>query len=152
MNNKLTPIVLSTCLLALGASCNVDDNVTDPNSDYAVYESSVSEVILVSELSATSTDGRAVVDVGLEGVGYWVEPGTNLADVDVLCPNGRTMTLQQEVELIGMPLADQEDGIFIYRPGVGKEDSVADQEKNAPECRDACQAIYEGPGQWHCEC
>lgn len=148
--NKLGIIALAASLLAAVASCNMEDaDRTGGNSKYDLYAPYVSHVVSVSELQDGSPEGRALIDLGLPGHGYWVEPGIDYSDVDILCPNGRSMTLQQELDELGMSPAQWQDGLFIYRPGEGDAEV---QQKNAPECRAGCNAIYEGPGSWHCTC
>lgn len=148
--NKLGIIALAASLLGAAASCNLEGaDQAGENSKYAMYAPYVSHVVSVSELQDGSPAGRALIDLGLPGHGYWVAPGIDHGDVDIVCPNGRSMTLQQEIEELGMSPAQWEDGIFIYRPG---EDEGEVQQKNAPECSPGCNAIYEGPGSWHCTC
>jgi hypothetical protein len=116
------------------------------------------QVVSVSEMLASSPDGRITVDMRNTDVGFRIEPTLDYSAVTVICPSSRVMNLESWLpELAGSTrksISDLRQGFTFYPFMAPPEGSVSQQ--YIPRCEDAdgniCEAEKEADGSWACVC
>lgn len=116
------------------------------------------QVVSVSEMMASSPEGRVTVDMRNTSLGFRVEPTLNYSAVTIICPSSRVMNLEQWLpELAGQTqrsISDLRDGFTLYPFMAPPEGTVTQQ--SAPVCIDAngnyCDSEREPDGSWTCLC
>lgn len=138
--------IIATAIVAMSLSACMSG---DPETT-AIHAPAgqIEAVVSVSELQATSADGRVFLDLERSDIEYLVESDVNLHAVDVLCPSGQLMNLgmwMQDIEQSGAQVRAGED-FTMFSSGRGGDVGT----EKVPPCNSPCYLHPEPDGTWVC--
>lgn len=139
--------VFVAALMALGlASCTAEES---PSLLWdGPHPPNVDSVLSVEALMSTTANGTATIDLWTPDVGYWVEPGLNHENINVICPSGRQMNLEEWRQEFNVSAERWGDGVLMFSSG---NSSFLDTEA-IPPCTSPCELEKESDGTWTCVC
>lgn len=105
----------------------------------------LSSVISVEALMSYTT-GTVTLDLWTPYVGYWVEPGLDHRDIEVICPSGQVMSLIDWLQEFEVSPGLLDDGMLMYSSG----NASFLGEKAVPPCHSPCDLRPESDGTWEC--
>ena len=136
-------LIAATMLLGL-ASCASSE---DPSLQWdGPAPSHLSSVMSVEALMNQSADDTAVIDLWTPDIGYWVEPGLDHRAIEVICPSGRMMNLEEWREEFQVSPALWQAGVIMFSSG----NASFMVDKKLPPCNLPCELEQEADGTWAC--
>jgi hypothetical protein len=112
-------------------------------------------VVSVSEMMASSPDGRVVIDLRSTTQGFHVERSVDFAAVDVICPSNRVMNLKQWVPELASEFQTSTSSLrdgFVMFSSMSNENRGEVQAQKIPPCYDPCYLHGEPDRTWVCFC
>ena len=138
--------ITAFCVASFGCATSESDQSRVPEK-YARY---VEEVVPVSDLLTESSSGSVLLDLQQATTGYWFEEGIDYSAIDVLCPSGRVMNLEQWMPELatefGVPVSELQGSFIMFTRFDGA------QPEDAPICDEGCYAHRETNNTWVCRC
>jgi hypothetical protein len=140
-------------------ACGGTSTEPTPEADQPALPEAAAEytqkVVSVSEMMASSQDGRVVIDLRSTTNGFHVERSVDFSAVDVICPSNRVMNLNQWVPELASELqtspSSLRDGFIMYS-SMSNEHRGEVQAQSAPECVSPCTLHREPDRTWVCFC